>query len=597
MKKTIILLFVLCVVGVSNLTAQERDAKTKLIDGIKKEKLRKPVKLQPLAESEKKNESHTLKKRATDQKVSSIANGNEEGESQICIDPNNTNKLVMSYMDNSSLSGTIQYPVYYSNNGGSSWTKSNFDAYSKLNTDFPGYFFVGGGDPVFTYDKNGALYFSWIYLVVNTNLDTAIAAMYWAKSIDNGATFTLQPGNNHFIGKAFLDPNSVNFDAFPGSEGMYDRQWFAMDFSSGTNANTLYASFIYFNAPSESASLTGSTIKKLLSGGTAFGVKKQAISGAVQFNNVRVDNAGVLHLTGANVDNNSVVYCKSSDGGTTFSSPITVYSGSNLFGSQGAGLIHDRENSAVNMEVDGQKNVHIVWSDFFGSPTSDYSSFYSKLNTGGTAFSTPIDLSTLFISGSKVLMPVVSTNGNKITIGAYVINSSKIGDYYIVNSDNNGSTWSTPLKLSSASTDYTSSSNTSAWFGDYSSAVRTDSKVYNIWSDGRGSGKPKMYVNIATVAPTAIVDITPINSTLQLETIYPNPISSVIHLVFNTQQKDKIKISILTVEGKLLMEQSKEISSGKQTIDVQSASLANGNYIIKITNQEGFEIVRHIQKK
>jgi hypothetical protein len=58
MKKSIFLLFVLCVVAVSNLSAQERDAKTKIIDGIKKEKLRKPVKLQPLAESEKKTK-HT----------------------------------------------------------------------------------------------------------------------------------------------------------------------------------------------------------------------------------------------------------------------------------------------------------------------------------------------------------------------------------------------------------------------------------------------------------------------------------------------------------------------------------------------------------
>ena len=107
----------------------------------------------------------------------------------------------MSYMDNTS-SGAINYPVYYSNDGGTTWTKSTFNAFSKLNTDFPGYSFIGGGDPVFAYDKNGNLYFSWIYLVLNSTNDTAVAAMYWAKSSDNGVSFTLQPGNNHFIGKS-----------------------------------------------------------------------------------------------------------------------------------------------------------------------------------------------------------------------------------------------------------------------------------------------------------------------------------------------------------------------------------------------------------
>ena len=596
MKKLISLFIVLMTIATFSIQAQEKDSKSKLIEGIKKEKLRKPIKLESVKDAEKKNEPTQKNTRATDLKVSNVVSGNEEGEAQICIDPINPNKMVMSFMDNTA-AGNIEYPVYYSSNGGSSWTKSSFNAYSTLSTDFPGYFFVGGGDPVFAYDKLGNLYFSWIYLVANTSLDTAIGAMYWAKSADNGATFTMQPGNNHFIGKSYIDPNSPNFDAFPGSEGFYDRQWFAMDLSSGANANTLYASFIYFNTPTESPSLTGSTIKKLQSGGTSFGNKIQAISGGIQFNNVRVDNAGVLHLTGADVDNNSVIYCKSTDGGNTFSSPITIATGTNLFGSQGNGYIHDRENAATNMEVDGAKHVHVVWSDFSVTPDANYKSFYSRLNNGGSSFSTPIDLSTLFIAGNNVLMPVVSTAGNQVTIGAYVIDASKVSDYYIINSQDNGNTWSAPIKVSSVSTDFASASNTGAWFGDYANAVRTDTKVYTIWSDGRSAGGPKMYVNTTTLWATPTTDITPINSSLQLNDLYPNPVNSVLNLQFNVQKQDNIVVHVLSIDGKEILTQHHTLLAGKQAVTLQVTDLATGNYVIQITNQDGFDIVRHFVKK
>ena len=595
MKKAISLFIVLTTMVVFNVDAQQKDSKSKLMEGIKKEKLRHPVKLEAVGEAEKKNNLPPKNTRGTDQKVSTIAAGNQEGEAQICIDPNNPNRLVMSFMDNTAV-GEIQYPVYYSGNGGSSWTKSNFNAFSKLSTDFPGYFFIGGGDPVLAYDKLGNLYFSWIYLVANSTLDTAIGAMYWAKSTDNGATFTLQPGNDHFLAKSYLDPNSPDFDAYPGSEGFYDRQWFAMDLSSGPNANTLYASFIYFNAPSESPALTGSTIKKLPSGGTAFGNKIQAISGSVQFNNVRVDNAGVLHLTGADVDNNTVLYCKSTNGGSTFSTPIPIYSGTNLFGSQGSGYIHDRENSAVNMEVDGAKNVHVVWSDFSVTPDANYKSFYSRLNNGGSSFNTPVDLTTLFVAGNKLLMPVVSTAGNRVSIGAYVINSSKVGDFYIVHSQDNGNNWSAPIKVSTLSTTFNSTSNSGAWFGDYANAVQTDTKVYNIWSDGRGSVGPKMYVNTTTLWATPTVDVTPVNSTLQLDDVYPNPVSDVLNLHFSIQKQDNIQIQLFSADSKLLLTQQYALKTGKQSVSLRMEDLASGHYILKIRNEDGFDIVRHITK-
>ena len=407
---------------------------------------------------------------------------------------------------------------------------------------------------------------------------------------------TWEDDEGNLVGSS-VDPNSPNFDAFPGSEGFYDRQWFAMDLSSGANANTLYASFIYFNTPTESPSLTGSTIKKLQSGGTSFGNKIQAISGSIQFNNVRVDNAGVLHLTGADIDNNSVIYCKSTDGGNTFSAPITIATGTNLFGSQGNGYIHDRENAATNMEVDGAKHVHVVWSDFSVTPDANYKSFYSRLNNGGSSFSTPIDLSTLFIAGNNVLMPVVSTAGNQVTIGAYVIDASKVSDYYIINSQDNGNTWSAPIKLSSVSTDFASASNTGAWFGDYANAVRTDTKVYTIWSDGRSAGGPKMYVNTTTLWATPTTDITPINSSLQLNNLYPNPVNSVLNLQFNVQKQDNIVVHVLSIDGKEILTQHHTLSAGKQAVTLQVSDLATGHYVLQITNQDGFDIVRHFVKK
>ncbi len=595
MKRSISMFIVLMACSLFSADAQEKEGKSKLMEGIKKEKLRTPIKLEAVPDDVKKNLLFPKNTRATDQRVSNVTTGNQEGEAQICIDPSNPNRLVMSFMDHSSV-GDINYPVYYSGNGGSSWTKSNFNAFSKLSTDFPGYFFVGGGDPVLAYDKLGNLYFSWIYLIANSTLDTAVGAMYWAKSTDNGATFTLQPGNDHFIAKSYLDPNSPDFDAYPGSEGFYDRQWFAVDLSSGPNANTLYASFIYFNAPSESPALTGSTIKKLQSGGTAFGNKIQAISGAIQFNNVRVDNAGVLHLTGADVDNNTVLYCKSTNGGATFSTPITIYSGTNLFGSQGSGYIHDRENAAVNMEVDGAKNVHVVWSDFSVNPDANYKSFYSRLNNGGSSFNTPVDLTTLFVAGNKVLMPVVSTAGNKVSIGAYVVNSSKVGDFYIITSQDNGNTWSAPIKVSSLSTTFNSTSNAGGWFGDYANAVQTDTKVYSIWSDGRGNVGPKMYVNTTTLWPTATNDLTPVNSTLQLQDIYPNPIGGILSLHFTVQKKDNILIELFSMDGKRLIEKKQSLGTGDQSVSVSMTDVASGNYVLKITNEDGFEIVRHITK-
>jgi hypothetical protein len=272
-----------------------------------------------------------------------------------------------------------------------------------------------------------------------------------------------------------------------------------------------------------------------------------------------------------------------------------VYNGTNLFGSQGNGYIHDRENSAVNMEVDGAKHVHVVWSDFTMSSDSNFNSYYSRLNDGTSAFTSPLDLKTLFPAGLRVLMPVVSTYGNRVTIGAYGVNAtSKTGDYYIINSDNNGQNWSAPIKLSSASTNYASAQNNGAWFGDYSNAVRTDTKVYNLWSDGRGTGKTKMYVSAYTLWPSAVQDLTPVNSSLQLDDVYPNPAHQLLQLNLRCEKPTSYMLQLVTMDGKMLIMEDRQANTGKSNVTIPVEQLANGMYILRLESKDGFQITRHI---
>ena len=54
MKKSIALFIVVMTIATFSLLAQEKDSKSTLIEGIKKEKLRKPIKLESVKDAEKK---------------------------------------------------------------------------------------------------------------------------------------------------------------------------------------------------------------------------------------------------------------------------------------------------------------------------------------------------------------------------------------------------------------------------------------------------------------------------------------------------------------------------------------------------------------
>jgi hypothetical protein len=593
----ILLSIIISQVATAQFNPNALTGKAKLLEHIKKEKLRpaKPIaELQAILQSS--TTEATKKVRAGDVRLSTTSSS-EEGECYLSINHKNPLQMVASYMDNTS-SGAIIYPVYYSGDGGNTWQKSSFNTFTNLSQDLPSYNFAGGGDPVLQYDNNGRLVFSWIYLSINNSFDTAIARMYLAFSSNNGATFTIPTNaSDKYIASCKLDPNT--FESFWGEPGFHDRQWMAIDKSNGPNAGNIYCSFVYFNSPSESSLATGSYVKVLKPGASGFEPDKyQVASGPYQFNNVAVNGNGVVHVTGAHTDNNNLIHCKSFDGGKTWGAPTVIYTGTNLFGNQGSGYIHDRENAACNMVVDGSDNIHIVWSDFPVNPGSNFKSYYSRSTNNGNTFSTAKDLTTLFNGSSKVFMPVVGAAVNRLSIGAYVFRAStgKRSVFSNIVSEDFGFSWGFPKLISSDSTNHASTSNSNAWFGDYSNCVRTLNDVYHIWSDGRSNNGPKVYIVKQAQLPLSVDEFTAINGSYQLNTMYPNPVVNTLNLNIESTTTQKLNVQIFDVAGKLIFSTSSALNIGSNNVQVDASTLAKGNYYIKCTNTAGEQLIRNIQK-
>lgn len=110
---------------------------------------------------------------------------------------------------------------------------------------------AGGGDPIMDFDKNGKLYYSWLYLGIDASFSEGQFLVYWAWSDNKGADFQTAPGEDQFISKgglSFLTGDITNF-----GDGIFDRPWLSIDKSDGPNANTLYCAGLFI--PNDTTSL------------------------------------------------------------------------------------------------------------------------------------------------------------------------------------------------------------------------------------------------------------------------------------------------------------------------------------------------------
>ena len=575
----------ICALGTVNAFAQEKEeihTKKEQIRELLKEKMTSYKLL------DSGNRSPLLKTTNTkDQRVSTIS-GYQEGEVSIAVNPNDSNKLVLSYMQQGS---GLVFPMYYSGDGGTTWKKSTFNTNTILSSDFPGHTVFGGGDPAFAWNKQAdTVYFSWIYLSGNSAAaDTAYFTLNWAYSYDDGKTWKVLPGQSHFIGQGLL--NITNGTEYPVKDGICDREWLTIDNSGGPHQGRVYCSFVNFTAG-------GECIKYKDPGSASFGlIHLASASGQTQFGNVEVDKKGTLHLSYAYLNDNSIYHVSSTDG-IHFTSPHLVYSGLNLFGQ--TGIVHSRENAAPNLAVDGAGNLHLVWSDFDGSSAFAY---YSRSTNNGVSWSTPKRLDSMSVSfyGKQAFMPTVAAAGNSISISFTMIDPVTSDDsarYYQLVSTDNGKTFNVPALLSLSATYYPQyvPSSPDYFFGDYNRSVRTTCNTFALWEDGRNNLGPKVYfAKTSHCALTNVTEVSAVSASIQVKAVYPNPASDKANIEIDADRDEKITVSVYDISGKTLLQQQYNLHNGNQTISLQLGNIASGMYEVSVLNAKGLIATRKLQ--
>jgi hypothetical protein len=576
--------------------------KQEMVKDILKEKMRLPYsKLVEMYEAKQKGE-FPLPQSAIDSRANKTSNISEsklsgstnsdidEGETFIAINPNDSNHLVASYMalDNSGTGVALTFPIYYSMDGGLSWTKSSFLTETVFNTDFPNELIGGGGDPVFAFDNAGKLYFSWIYLGIDIPGDRASFVMNWAYSNDGGATFLVEPDSAHFIGSGELidlQTTGGNISNTNG-DGIFDRQWMDVDRSGGPNDGRLYVSTLF--VPSDSTDLSGAgTVVRIKEANNAnFNVDNIPVSTDIQtqFGNVAVDNSGTAHVTYTSISDSTVRYSNMLGTNNNFNPPTTLTNVRTLFPQTAP--YHSRSNGALNLVADPiNDNLYACYSDF--GTGRGVRSYLIKSTDGGNTWSNPEDIST-FTDNQIVLMPVVAAYGNTLSLSYYNIDSvasiNNKGIYKTIQSVDGGSTWLNPRALSSDTTLFNTTI-ANRWFGDYNNSVRTNCHTYSIWGDGRSGNNTKVYVAITdNCQELSITELSPLSSVSKVGAIYPNPVKSTFFLPIETADATEVQIKLYNLSGALVAHFGmEELKAGKNELALElKPDLTAGTYLLYI---------------
>ncbi len=395
-------------------------------------------------------------------------------ESAISINPYGAASYVIASSNNISAGGA--QAIDYSTDGGATWGQTYLPFYS---TD------TSHSDPTIDWTSDGLAWSA----TIGIKGGQLHLRMY--KSSDNGRTWT--------------------FDGtFSGSQRNTDKEMIWIDHSaSSPYRDRVYAIWhnsnpAYMNV--RTASGWGSPIK--VSGSETSGT---AIGGDVK-TNAYGDVFGFWPATG----NSKIVLVKSTTGGASYGAAKAI---ATTYDSYDIGVPSFASRRALIYVAGGayrtatKNNVYATWTDLSGEtgcttpsnePGTNVNStcktriWFSRSTDGGATWSAPVKINNPSAKNDQFNqgLAVDETNG---TIGVMYYDTIddpgrlKTNVYYQVSTDD-GTTWSAPVRVTTAMTDETASSaNSGNQYGDYNGMSGYLNRFLPSWTDRRSNAKEEIW--------------------------------------------------------------------------------------------------------
>ena len=95
-----------------------------------------------------------------------------------------------------------------------------------------------------------------------------------------------------------------------------------------------------------------------------------------------------------------------------------------------------------------------------------------------------------------------------------------------------------------------------------------------------------------------VLQFSPISNNANVQ-VFPNPIATAnLNITTNLQEGQALKIALLSMDGKVIQQDKKQVTEGEQTIQLPiSTSLETGMYLLKITGVDGLQVYEKLIRK
>lgn len=482
-----------------------------------------------------------------------ISNLEDPEEPSICINPRNPNQIV---------AGSNLNSIYYSQDGGISWTRQTLVSPYGV-----------WGDPCIVVDSSGAFYY--LHLS-NPPQGEWIDRIVVQKSVDGGSTWN----NGSYT---YLNDGKQQ-----------DKEWATVDFSN----NYLYVCWTQFDNYGSTASVDSTLIlfARSTDGGQTWDEAKRisqtggdcidddnTVEGAVP----AVGPEGQIYAAWSGPL--GIMFDRSFDFGQTWLEEdifVADQPGGWDFAIPGISRCNGMPVTICDTSHSLYRgNVYVNWSDQRNG-TNNTDIWISKSTDQGQTWSTPLRVNNDLTTTHQFFTwaTIDQTNGN-----IYVVfydrrhYADKRTDVYLAISSNGGESFEN-IKISQ--TPFTPEEY--VFFGDYTNISAHNNMVRPIWAR-LDNADLSLWTALIQINSSGVPDRT--ENLFVVEDTYPNPVDDLVHFPFKLRRPDVVSLRVVDLMGqeRISVFQNCKMEAGRYVIPIQTSfgNLSPGLYYFDLQTTKG----------